>query len=289
MHSPDYESYVITLPQDDSISKNIFQICLRGKGESSEEILKTLPKDFHENIAYLKRNNPGWTYHLIGDAEAEAFIDTVYGKEIKRAYDRISSEHGSAKADLLKSLYLYGKGGVYLDLKSTLSKKCTDIIRPNDVFLVIWWDDGKRHYLIPQHIEKGEIPMGIMIGAKGNSFSRAAIIETLKRIDLYNPYRDGIGWEGVQRTTGPAMYTHVVYDSIHSNQCPPSPYREVLANRDCGYVLSFQKSNHYKPGEYQKETGMHDYRKLTCPVISGRSLILHAANALYLKLICKKC
>ena len=287
-HNTGSETYGSMIPSraiSDTVKKNLFQICLRGENESAEEILKTLPNDFLDNIDRLKRLNPAWEYALIGDREAENFVRELYGDEVLRYYLRIDRRHGSARADFLKSLLLYAKGGVYLDLKSSLRFPLEQTLGAEGRFCAFYWDNipgGKRHYLIPDSAPDGEYLMGIMASPAGHPYLREVIMETLKRIDHYNPYSVGIGWEGVQRVTGPAMYTDVLCRC--RELWPEQPFRLARTFSDFGYVLSFQEQD-YRPGQYQKKTGMQNYRTLPVPVVRSSSSVVQFINGLYLRLM----
>lgn len=191
---PDYESLIPVFQPESGIARNLFQICLRGKDECAEQILESLPNSFKDNITHLKQLNPDYTFNLFSDKDAASFIKEIYGGAIWSYYQRIDYRYGSARADFLRYLLIYACGGVYLDFKSSLDQPVNTFIKSDDVFLPLFWDDGHRHYLIPESFPAGEIPTGLIIGAKGNKYTRAVIKEILKRIDNYNPYLDGVGW-----------------------------------------------------------------------------------------------
>lgn len=278
-----YEALVPIFENTPGIPNNLFQICLRGKNESSDYISHSLPNHIVSSIRSLKQNNNDWDYTLYCDKEAETFIRNEYGQTILDYYLRIDPVYGSSRADFLKSLLLYRYGGAYIDLKSSLSKNIKESLMDNDNFLVFFWDNlsnGKHHYAIPGNIPEGEILMGFMVAAKGNAFSRSVIIETLKRIDTYNPYIDGVGFGGVMKVAGPGMFTEVIYNKMKTTD---ERFRIAKPFSDFGFVLS--QSGEYTPGKYQKASKMTDYRKMTRPLIKNTSSIVHAINKLYLKII----
>lgn len=285
-HNPDgidYEELVPHFPETEGIPDSLYQICLRGKGERSESIIGSLPKGFQSNIRSLTDNNPTWSYHLIGDKEADDFILSNYGETIYSYYNRIDRQYGAAKADFLRYLILYTKGGVYLDLKSSIGVKLNDVITADDKYLVFYWDstpDGQKHCLIPDNIPYGEYLTGIMASASGQLFSRMVIIQMLREIDNYSPYAAGVGWTGVQNVTGPTMYTKTIYQTILDN--PQVSFRYVgLSTFD--YHVSFFKD--YIPGEYHKQVAINDYRQSVRPVVMNKSGLIQGINTLYLKLL----
>lgn len=287
-HNPDginYEDLVPHFPETEGIPSTLYQICLRGKGECSESILNDLPEGFQSNIRSISDNNPTWTYHLIGDREADDFILSNYGETIYSYYNKIDRHYGAAKADFLRYLLLYSKGGVYLDLKSSIGVKLDDVITADDNYLVFYWDstpNGWKHCLIPDNIPYGEYLNGLMATASGQLLSRMVIIQMLHEIDHYSPYSTGVGWTGVQNVTGPTMYTKTIYQTILDN--PQVPFRYVgLSTFD--YHVSFFKD--YIPGEYHRQVAIKDYRQSVRPVVMNDNVLIQSINTLYLKLLGK--
>lgn len=277
-----YEELLPLFEPSQGIPKHLFQICLRGKGSTSEKVLSELPPSFQENIQNLKDRNADFTYHLFSDQEAEEFIRTQYGDPIYQYYKRIDSHYPAARADLLRYLLLYAQGGVYMDLKSFAETPLSEKIGRQDQFLLFYWDNkdnGQHHFLIPDYIKKGEMLQAFIISARGHIFLRSVILAVMKAIDNYDPYTSGVGWAGVLSTTGPALYTKTIYDFIQSDSTASSHYREDLPFRSFGFRISF--SGNYTPGAYQKALSLRDYRKCGRPVITSSSSILQTLNLLW--------
>lgn len=284
--SEQYEYLLPTFQQEQKIAKNLFQICLLGqRGDSSEKTISLLPSAFVENIENLKKNNPEYYYHLYSDHEAELFIEQYYGPTILDYYRRIDNDYLAAKADFLRYLLLYALGGVYLDLKSTINRPLSQTLQTEDRFLVFYWDNmlgGQHHYLIPDYIIKGEMLQAFIISARGHIFLRKVILNVLRQIDLYNPYKNGVGWAGTLSTVGPVIYTKTIYDEI--NHCADSSiYREGKPWAEFGYNVYF--AGDYMPGAYQKVLSMKNYRRSTRPLIICNSKHLQKTNILWLKIL----
>ena len=285
--SPDYDSWVPEASLSSGIAPNLFQICLRGKNEDAETVYKSLPDNFKKNIAYLKENNPGWDYQLVSDKDAEDFILKYYGDVILRYYHKIDNVYGAARADFLRYLLLYEKGGVYLDLKSSVKESLSGLIDEKDRFFLFYWDNmvgGNRHCLVPDYIENGEMLQGFIICARRHPFLRSVIIQVMKAMDHYNPYTDGIGWAGVMNITGPVIYSKTIY----YESCQESPARNLCFRQgrpfqDFGYQVNIYQDA--TPGTYQKNLSLKDYRKQSVPVIKGPNLLMNAINVLYLKIL----
>lgn len=286
----DYDGWLPPAEEVVGIPHHIFQICLRGREEDAETVYNSLPDSFKNNIKALKELNPGWDYHLICDKEANNFILRHYGDTVYDYYSRIDAHYGAARADFLRYLLLYEFGGVYLDLKSTVTESLSGHLRGDDRFLLFYWDiiaGGNHHCLIPDYIEGGEILQGFIISAKRHPFLRSVITQVLKNIDNYNPYTDGIGWTGVLNVCGPAMYTKAIYnETLNASAHQPALYRKGRPFQDFGYLVSFYQAT--EPGAYQKNLSLRDYRKETIPVVVGPNGLLNFINRPYLKILSRR-
>nr|VFJ69657.1 MAG: Glycosyltransferase sugar-binding region containing DXD motif-containing protein [Candidatus Kentron sp. DK] len=68
-----------------------------------------------ENMVYLvKKNNPGYEYHLFDDDACRDFIRQNFDEKVLTVYDRIIP--GAFKADLFRYCVLYVHGGIYCDI-----------------------------------------------------------------------------------------------------------------------------------------------------------------------------
>jgi mannosyltransferase OCH1-like enzyme len=167
---------------------------------------------FVENIARLRSLNSGWDHHLYDEEERRAFISNHYDHDILESYLKISPAYGPAKADFFRYLLLYKKGGVYLDLKSTTTKRLDDVLTPDDTYILSQWRNKKgeryeRWGLHPELSGNGEYQSWHIVAAPHHPFLEAVIQRVKKNIDNYDPIRDGVGKRGVLRVTGPIAYT----------------------------------------------------------------------------------
>lgn len=160
-----------------------------------------------------------------------------------------------------------------------------ETIRENDRFLIFYWDNlpkGAPHpLLIPAHIVKGGMLQGFIISARDHRFLRDVILSILKKIDSYNPYRDGIGWTGVHLVTGPVIYTETIFNTI--NKQTDQVFREGLPFKEFGYKPYF--AGKYSGGEYQKKISMSDYRKSVRPLIKNDNQLLQTTNIVWLHVL----
>jgi len=199
---------------------------------------KGLHQLFIDNIARLRELNSGWDYHLYDEDERREFIASHYDRDILGSYEKINPLYGPAKADFFRYLLLYQKGGVYLDVKSTLIKTLDDVLRPDDNYILSHWRNEKGQPregwgLYPILGGRGEYQQWHIVAAPRHPFLEAVIHRVKRNIDNYNTSRDGVGKNGVIRMTGPIAYTQ----AIQSVQKDHNAFRYADAE-DLGFVYS---------------------------------------------------
>lgn len=281
-----YEDLIPVFSPQESISRHIYQT------DKSHNVAPALA----ENISKIKALNPDWTYHLFDDNDIESFILENYGSHILAYYKRIGKGYGAAKADFFRYLVIYRHGGVYLDIKSTITKPLSEVIRANDRYLLSYWNnlpgqghDGYGHYPgLPDYIERGEIIQWYIAASAGHPLLRKVILTMLYNIDHYNPYVDGVGWTGTVVTTGPVMYTKVIWDALN-NDPKLYPVRWLDIIEDAGFKYSIFESNQgTNPGNPNHTSFLSsDYRKNETPLITHNSCLVQTINVKYLKFLCK--
>lgn len=228
--------------------------------------------DLKSNIEHLKTLNPLWRYNLYDDADIEEFILRYYGKEIYAYYQRIEPCYGAAKADFFRYLLMYKCGGVYLDIKSTNDLPLDDVLLPDEQYILAHWDnleggmyvDHGRHPGLEKVSPQGEYQQWFIVAAPGHPFLRAVILEVLRCIDNYNPWKVGIGLYGVLRTTGPIPYTLAIYDYIKRGVVKKEQYRFVSRIEDLGFRYSI----------YDKYSQLRGHRNVITPYERNRRPVI---------------
>lgn len=210
------------------------------------------------NVESIKSLNPDWQHTLYDERMMKEFIDANYGAEMLRYYDRINPKYGAVRADLFRYLLLYKLGGVYLDIKSTVTRPFNDVIRPDDRYLLGQWDDpdnlervGWGMHKEVAHIEHGEFQQWHIICAPGHPFLRAVILSVLSNIDRYRPWREGTGAHGTFRLSGPIAY------SLAINPLRASYASRIINTGEAGLEYSiYSKTGHTKlfPSHYLRLT-----------------------------------
>jgi len=171
---------------------------------------------FKANIDKLKYLNLNWEHVLYDDGDQRKFILNCYGMDFLQAFDKINALYGAARADFFRYLLIYESGGVYLDIKSTSSKRLDDVLKDDDFFILSQWGEtnkGERHQGWGKHPEYGvesEYQQWHIIAAPHHPFLKSVISMVKTNIDEYRPIRDGVGRKGVLRLTGPIAYTRAI-------------------------------------------------------------------------------
>lgn len=248
---------------------------------------KKLKPEIEVSVQAMLTSNSGWTHHLYDDEDIKAFILEHYGDIIWGYYERIDSFYGAARADFFRYLLIYQLGGVYLDIKTTVKGNLNTLLRDDDEFLLSFWDNesGDLHEgqtFVPElnHIPRGEYVQWCIISRPKHPLMLAVLIRVLRQIDAYNPYRDGMGFMGTIRTTGPAPYTLAIEDAIRRGEVG---YRWVSFAKD----LSIQYSIYEHEGKSlaHKSILKSDYHLGKRPVIRHRSRLIQSITVLYMRVL----
>lgn len=241
----------INLPHfniEPQITKSIYQTC-PNKNNLVDEI--------KQNIQKIKRLNPNYDYILFEDSDIETFIKDNYNDEILTIYNKINPIYGAARADFFRYLLIYAKGGIYLDLKSTITKSFNETIDTSTpMYLSKWPVEGWGEHPEIGRFKGGEYQQWYIIAVAGHPFLRRVIKRVIYNIQHYNPKFSGVGRKGVLRTTGPIAYTLAI-----GNNNSTDLYTEVEA-LDIGIDYTIY-DNHDK----HKSLNRKHYTKLKKPVV----------------------
>lgn len=229
-----------------------------------------LPPPLQANIQRIQQLNPAWEYRLYDDADIEAFIRQRYGQDILNIYQCIDPAYGAARADLFRYLLIYAEGGVYLDMKSTITRPLNEVLLPDDRYILSKWDDDNYYGwgLHPElaGIERGEFQQWHVIAVAGHPFLLAVIRQVLHNILHYDATAIGVGFKGVIRTTGPIPYTATI-EALR----PLHPYRQVEIEQDLGIIYSIYDSQSIDRNQNHRHISKKHYTELDIPVIAQLS------------------
>lgn len=282
--SINYQELVPQKALGKEISHHIFQTYRSKTG---------LPHEIEQNIEYLKRSNPEYEYHLFDDEDIKAFILEHYGEVIWGYYQRIAPAYGAARADFFRYLLVYECGGVYIDIKSSLDRPLKEVLRPEDKFILTHWDNlpGGQYEgigIFPElkFLPRGEYIQWCIASVAGHPFLRAVILQMLRNIDEYTPFKHGAGLWGVLRTTGPVMYTKAI-EAMRSTLVEGQDYRLLDKPQDVGLRYSIYDT----AGVYgHKKALKANYNKAYTPIITTPDRPLYAKvtkGYLFTCLVCR--
>lgn len=216
---------------------------------------KNLPPKIADNIQSLKALNPDWEFKLYDDNDIEAFILKNY-PEMLSYYHRIDSSYGPARADFFRYLLIYKEGGVYLDIKSSLTKRLNNIVTPETQYILAHWSNNYgRHPWITN--VNGEYQQWHVIAVAGHPFLKAVIENVCRNIEVYNPLFHERGFSGVLRTTGPIAYTLAIIPLLDAYP------HQIDYDENFGLVYSIFQGN-----STHEEIFKTRYRKLNNSVIA---------------------
>ncbi len=223
------EVYFLNCPpnQHVAIPKTIYQTFKTGK----------LPFINRWYINRFRKKNLSYNYEFYTDERIEGFLKDEYGGEVINAYKRI--QIGAAKADFFRYAILYKKGGVYLDIDSTIKKNLDEFIMPDDR-AIISLENNPGIY----------VQWALIYEAKHPFIERTLelILENIRE----NKYP-----HDVHQMTGPSVYTKAINECLEFN--PATPYR-ILGIDYNGYLkfklplakLIYSKGEHWKQQQKTK-------------------------------------
>jgi hypothetical protein len=250
--------------------------------------VRQLPPQLAATVDELVRMNRTWERRFYNDADIEAYIDRHYGQETLASFRSIEPRYGAPRADLFRYLLVYREGGVYLDIKSGVSRPLDAMLLPDDRFVICTWDNGpgrpfKNFGIHPalRGIPGGEYQQWHVIAAAGSPLLRAVIETVLDNIHAYRPWRNGGGRMAVLETTGPIAYTLAIHPLLTR-----VPHRNAGSHGDLGLVYVATAVPH-------RRLCSHDYSiqsrppirqsrlsgaaaKLFCRMLDGRDAVRHA-------------
>src|SRR4051812_14652209 len=95
---------------------------------------------FEANIQSLRSTNESWEYRLYDDDDIRRFLRDNYELDFLRRWEKLNPALGPARADFFRYLLLYKTGGVYLDIKSTVTRCLDDVLLPDDAYVLSHWN-----------------------------------------------------------------------------------------------------------------------------------------------------
>lgn len=237
-------------------------------------------------MASLVANNPGWTYNFYTDDDCVDFIKQHYGQEMLDTYFKINPSYGAARSDLFRYLLIYAVGGVYLDIKSSVSTSL-DKLTANTQYVLSHWADVPKGMFDGDAPEFGEFQQWHVIAAPKHPFLEAVIDKVVKNI--HDPANSQLtGKLGVIRLTGPVPYTRAIMPILKQHQ-----YTWYRTDNHAGLVYTIMPGNDGHFFLYNNKDNVH-YSRFQHPVIGDaqpvrkRNVVLDTAYAIYQQALDRK-
>ena len=192
-----------------------------------------------ENLVRNLQFAVGWSHRLFDDEMIPEYVRAAFGANMAHRYRAIAPEYGAARADLFRYLFAYQEGGVYLDIKSQLTRQLSDVIQVDDCYLLgCWHNCGEAAYASYGRDSTianpaGEFQQWFLVAAPRHPFLEAVIHEVCRRIDTYTRRSFGFGKWGTINTTGPIPYTNAIYPILGQHA-----HRRVRSYTDLGFRYS---------------------------------------------------
>lgn len=197
-----------------------------------------LPDEIIEIINNNKKTCPGYNFFFYNDSECETFIKENFKEQVYKAYISINDCYGAMKADFWRYCILFKKGGIYLDIKSSILPSFNDLIQPDDLCLL----DQLRCFET-WRINAPTHEQWVLIFAPRHPYL-LEIIKTMVSNILckYSPSIPGISVlnskQKILHVTGPDMFTKNITKYLRNNK----PLHRIIDNDQ--YFL-YKKSDSY--------------------------------------------
>ena len=193
------------------------------------------------HISKFRKKNPDYVYQFYDDGRIEKFLEEEFGDEMLNLYLKINI--GAAKADFFRYAVLYKKGGVYVDIDSSINGSLNEFIRPDDSAIITHEGDASL------------FAQWALIYSPGHPFLKKTI-ELVSENIRNNKYP-----HNVHKMTGPSVYTEAIKVALQED--PRIPHRILGADYN-GYLKVKYKLGKfflYRKGQHWKK------HQVTTPVL----------------------
>lgn len=177
-----------------------------------------LPEEIIKTIIHNKKICPKFKFCFYNDEQCETFIKTNFDDKVYNAYIKLNKAYGAMRADFFRYCILYKIGGVYLDIKSMITKPLYSIINPDDICIL----DIPRTDLEPWRKDNPTYEQWLLIFARHHPYLKHMIDQMVN--DIENNYQPSInGYEMTSKykvllLTGPDAFTRAINSYIQLNK-----------------------------------------------------------------------
>ncbi|MGR3857036.1 glycosyltransferase family 32 protein [Chryseobacterium indologenes] len=202
---------------------------------------KKLPLITRYHIWNMKRKNPEYSYFFYDDSDIEKFLTKEFPPSYIETYHKLTI--GAAKADFFRYAVLYKKGGIYLDIDSSIVKPFRELIKESDEAVI----SAERHANL--YVQWG------LIFNKNHPFLKKTLELMLDNINNHRYPND------VHATTGPTVFSKGIKQSLAENPSIPFTLFDGIEFRGFlkfkyklgKFFLYKKRSEHWKQQQMQQD------------------------------------
>ena len=209
--------------------------------------IKQLRQEYVQNREKIAELNPTWEMKLFNNEEVSDFIKDHYGDPFLKYYLKINPEYGAARADFFRYLVIHKNGGLYLDIKSSVTKNLDSVINANDSFITSVWPstiDGVDTSEWGHHdiFSYPEYQNWFILAAPKSKILEKVIDNVCQNIQNYSAFRNGVGRLAVLKTTGPIVFSKVLHQHVLNGEV------RLATNDELGFkytIYDFGSMGHF--------------------------------------------
>jgi mannosyltransferase OCH1-like enzyme len=178
-----------------------------------------LPSEIINIVNHNKKLCSDYNFIFYDDNACQEFIKNNFSEHIFNAFMSINTIYGAMKADFFRYCILYIKGGVYLDIKSIITKPLHTIIQPNDICIL----DILRDEYEPWRKNNPTYEQWILMFAPNHPYLLEVINTMVSYIHKkYEPTIENIPIlntkQKIIHVTGPDMFSKCIRNYLKNNK-----------------------------------------------------------------------
>lgn len=224
---------------------------------------------FEKSIENTKKHLKDYQYIFWTEETISSFIQDKYPKRVMDAYLSIRSGYEVVKADLFRYLIIYYYGGIYLDIKSSLTGNIDFFMKKyGDKLIVSHWIDYPLGLLPLHHFcnfynayltknDYGEFQNFYITSPPGNPLLKKVIEKVVCNIE-YGCQNEKLfrnGKSSVILLSGPILYTNVIQENFH-------PKYVSIVKKNMNSNIIYQYVDHKKINGFQHYSRKKDKKIL---------------------------
>ena len=192
-----------------------------------------LPFITRRHINNFRKKNPEYEYAFYDDEKIDTFFKEEFDENVYKSYKKLNI--GAAKADMFRYAVLYKKGGIYVDIDSSINKKLDSFIKADDEAIITY--EGSPTYFA----------QWALIYNAGHPFLKRTIEKIVENIAV-NKFPNN-----VHMMTGPSVYTDAIKECLSENALIHYRILGTDYNGNLKVKYPMGKFFLYKKGEHWKK------------------------------------